>query len=63
MNLLLINTQGLQIADKTKHNAQEIQEISPHVFDRSYDQPTQLGYLSHIDLHYRSGSETTSSED
>jgi hypothetical protein len=48
-----------QIADWTEHHLQEIQRIHPRVFGRSSDQSTQLGHLSHLDSHYRSRSQKT----
>jgi hypothetical protein len=43
----------------TKHHTQEIQGICPHVSGRSSNQSTQLGHLSHLDSHYHSRSQKT----
>jgi hypothetical protein len=47
------------LADWTKHHLQEIRGIHPHVCGRSSNQSTQLGHLSHLDSHYCSRSQKT----
>jgi hypothetical protein len=45
------------LADWAQHHIQEIQGIIPHVSAGSSDQPTQFEYLSHLDPHYHSRSQ------
>jgi hypothetical protein len=47
-------------ADLTKRHIQEIHWIRPHVSGRSSDQSTQLGHISHLDSHYWSRCQKTS---
>jgi hypothetical protein len=47
------------LVDWTEYHLQEVQGIRPHVSGRSSDQSTQLGHLYHLDYHYCSGSQIT----